>query len=68
MSDRGLYGKYEVKRRDGKPVNWCFVLEIHDPLARIALAVYAGLAVHKGKLKLAEDLYAILDAYEREHD
>lgn len=63
--DKGLYGKYEVRRRDGKPMNWCFVLEIHDPIARVALSFYAAECVRVGKLKLARDLYELLDAYEK---
>lgn len=38
----GLYEKYDV-RKDGEPVEDCFVLEPEDdPAARVALSAYAG--------------------------
>lgn len=51
--DSGLYGKYEV-RRDGDPVEACFVLEPEsDPSARHALSEYAR---HTDDTELANDL------------
>lgn len=56
MSDTeqsGLYSKYEV-RKDGEPVEDCFVLEPeNDPAARVALSAYAG---HTDDEDLKQDL------------
>lgn len=41
MKEKGLFQKYHVTRTDGKPVDWCFVLELKDEYARIALETYA---------------------------
>ena len=49
----GLYGKYEV-RKDGTPVESCFVLEPEsDPAAREALLRYAEATDNE---ELADDL------------
>jgi hypothetical protein len=66
---RGLYGKYFVKRTDGKSEPGqkhenCqyFVLDItHDPFALPALRAYMG-ACAAMYPALAEDLYKILKA------
>lgn len=59
----GLYGKFEVRRRDGrdqpggdKAIARYFVLDyVHDPFARTALAAYADAC--EGELpQLAVDL------------
>lgn len=51
--ERGLYGKYEV-RKDGEPVEECFVLEPEsDSAARKALIEYAEATDNE---QLAEDL------------
>ena len=55
---KGLYEKYIVLRTDGKPVEWCFVLEPHDPLAQECLALYAKLARADGRIQLARDIEA----------
>lgn len=54
-SDRsGLYQKYEV-RKDGEPVEDCFVLEpADDHAARIALIAYANTTDDE---ELADDLW-----------
>ena len=55
---RELYQKYEVKRNDGKSVQWAFVLEDKDPLAIPALEAYAAAARQAGYNPLADDLEA----------
>lgn len=65
--NKGLHEKYHVERTDGKLIEWCFVLEIKDPLARLAMSVYAGQCLRVKKWQLASDLYDILARYEREH-
>lgn len=59
MGDKttGLTGKYLVERVDGKPVNWCFVLQDTDPLTPVALSAYEGAARAAGYGKLADDLF-----------
>lgn len=54
----GLTHKYDVRRVDGKPVRWCFVLEDTDPLARVALVAYAEAARLAGYSELADGLLA----------
>lgn len=54
--DLGLIHKYDVRRTDGKEVEWCFVLEDKDPLAIPALEAYRDAAREAGYLSLAEDL------------
>lgn len=58
MGDKtiGLIGKYHVERTDGKPVEWCFVLQDTDPLAIPALIAYADAAEAAGYGPLAADL------------
>lgn len=61
MSDnkeRGLYGKYYVERRDGKPLkgDMAIVLEIGDPNAWPALMAWAETVREKGYKKLAHDI------------
>jgi len=63
---RGVYEKYRVERVDGKPIEWCFVLEIGDLLARQTLREYVRLSAIAGKGNLASDLEALLDEYEAE--
>jgi hypothetical protein len=53
---RGLFDKYRVERRDGRPVTWCFVLEDTDPLIGPALVAYAAVAYEAGYQKLCRDL------------
>lgn len=57
MDGSGLYRKYRVERVDGKPVDWCFVLQDTDPLAVPALLAYAKAAEAAGETTLAFDLY-----------
>jgi hypothetical protein len=63
MGDKaaGLTKKYEVIRADGKPVEWCFVLEDKDPLAIPALESYARAAMQAGYERLATDLLDKVD-------
>ena len=57
MADKtGLYRKYVVSRADGKLVDWCFVLEPDDLLARRVLTLYAELVEADGNTGLADDL------------
>lgn len=63
--DLGLISKYIVKRTDGKPISWCFVLEDKDPLAWPALLVYADMAEGAGYLQLATDLRAKVASFPR---
>lgn len=50
MNERGLYEKYRVTRTDGRPIDWCFVLEPYrDPAARAALRAYRA-ATHNDAL------------------
>lgn len=49
--ERGLYGKYNVTRTDGRPMGRCFVLAEGDPYAPLALKLYA---------KQCEDTYPLL--------
>lgn len=57
----GLYRKYVVRRTDGKPVDFCFVLEPEkDPAARIALRVYAEATPNE---QLRKDLLAVLEEF-----
>lgn len=52
-TNKGLYGKYEV-RKNGEPVEDCFVLDPEsDPAARVALSAYADATDDDS---LAEDL------------
>lgn len=52
----GLIRKYEVTRVDGKPVDWCFVLQDTDPLAPVGLVAYAAIAWEAGYTRLHRDL------------
>lgn len=54
--DAGLAIRYRVERVDGKPVDWCFVLQDTDPLALPALRAYASAAREAGYAALARDL------------
>jgi len=63
MVEPGLTDKYRVERVDGRPIEFCFVLEIQDPLARMAIAHYAVLARGANKERLAQDLCNILCEY-----
>ena len=56
----GLFHKYDVTRVDGRPVEWCFVLEDKDPLAPAALKAYAAAARRTGAGALAEDLEDVI--------
>lgn len=67
MSKQGIYEKYRVERTDGKPIEWCFVLEIGDPAARVAMIYYACMVKGGERDKLAQDLFAVLDTYCAEH-
>lgn len=58
MTERGLYGKYEVIK-DGEPITDCFVLEPEDDrAARVALKAYAAATENE---ELAEDLFNQFD-------
>lgn len=65
--DLGLIGKYRVERVDGKPVDWCFVLQDTDPLAIPALQAYSQEARRKGYGPLADDLDAKLIELRERH-
>lgn len=60
--NQGLFDKYEVARRDGKPLGACFVLEYdRDPFAFYALLAYASaLGHHPVFMHLQYDLNTIL--------
>lgn len=60
--DRGLYGKYDVRRRDGKPVGQCFVLEVDDPFTHEALLVWADSVRKAGYSELAKDVELMVRA------
>lgn len=61
---KGFYQKYIVTRPEtGKPVSDCFVLRIHDPHAREALAAYAD-SVEAENSILAADIRAWIESYE----
>lgn len=52
-TEQGLYGKYDV-RKDGEPVEDCFVIEpADDPAGREALIRYAEMTDDE---ELAEDI------------
>lgn len=69
--ERGLYGKYQIRRVDGstdkgKKHEKCdyFVLDVtHDPHAAPALFSYAASAKADGYEQLAADLYAKIQPY-----
>lgn len=69
MNEKGLYGKFWVRRRDGrdepggdKEAAAYFVLDfVHDPHALPALLAYAD-SVEADEPALAADLRAIVDA------
>lgn len=57
--NKGLHHKYDVIRRDGKPVGGAFVIEYTDPLAPPVLMAYASLTRRVwGNHILANDLEA----------
>lgn len=57
MDTRGLYEKYDVRRWDGKPMGWTFILEPEkDEAAVRALWEYANAARCLGRSALANDL------------
>lgn len=58
LRSQGLFDKYEVKRRDGKPLagDWCFVMALDDPIACEVLYEYAGKARLRGYSQLANDI------------
>jgi hypothetical protein len=63
--DRGIYDKYEV-RKNGEPVeDWCFILEIDDPVARQAMLKYAEETDNE---KLTKDLREIVDQWGQTND
>ena len=69
----GLYAKYSVRRtRVGKkstPVGGAFVLlPGTDPIARIALGVYAEEARQRGKVELAADIWRWLESLGKKKD
>lgn len=55
-NQRGLYPKYVVERTDGRPIEWCFVLELDDPKAGAALMAYADMCESADNLELATEL------------
>lgn len=69
MSDdrkKGLYGKYQVERNDGKPLkDGCIVLEWGDPNARKGIAAFAQAVRDDGYTALAEDLERKLEEYRK---
>ncbi len=58
MGDRemGLFGKYRVERVDGKSIDRCIVLELHDPNSWPALRVWADTVEADGYTALAHDV------------
>lgn len=54
--NEGLGNKYEVRRLDGRAVNWCFVLQDTDPFAIAALTAYYMQAEAYSYDALADDL------------
>lgn len=66
--EQGLFRKYYVTRVDGKPVDWCFVLQDTDPLALFGLHAYALAARRAGYTALADDLYAKITELEARHN
>jgi hypothetical protein len=62
-AQRGLFPKYDVHRADGKPLKGgsSIVLEIGDPNAWPALAVWAQTVRGDGHLQLAQDVEQLLD-------
>lgn len=61
MTDpRGYYQKYNITRKDGKPVDpITFTIEGHDPFAVPVLRLYADLAYQAGNFDLSRDLIEI---------
>jgi len=59
----GLYEKYEVRRRDGRPLKggMCIVLELGDPNAWPALRTWANTVEADGYGDLAADVRAAVD-------
>lgn len=59
---KGLYRKYRVERRDGKPLKGgqAIVLEVGDPKAWAAIATFAESVEAAGNPKLAADLRRLL--------
>jgi thioredoxin 1 len=55
-NNAGVIKKYDVYRRDGKEVDWAFVLEDIDPLIVPALRAYAQAAYDAGQVGLAASL------------
>lgn len=60
----GLYDKYRVERRDGKPLKggFCIVLEVGDPHARPAISQWAETMHSIGLEELASDVRQMLIA------
>lgn len=54
--ERGLYGKYRVERVDGKGIDRCIVLELHDPNSWDALLTWANTVEVDGYVQLAADV------------
>ena len=65
---RGIYGKYHVKRTDGKPVSRCIVLELKDPLARVGILAWADAVEAAGYEALASDARAWVAEAEQSDD
>lgn len=65
---RGLYGKYQVERTDGKPMGRCIVLELDDPNAWDALETWAGTVGRAGYRSLALDVQFFLREARSRHE
>lgn len=60
---KGLYKKYNVTERSGKPVEgFTFVLRLADPHARVALQAYAD-SVRAENFQLAADIEDAIRSY-----
>lgn len=64
---KGLYQKYDVKRKDGREITQgSFVLELKDPKARKAILTYAAeLEKEGGNKELVYDLKSWVGKYEK---
>lgn len=65
MGDKklGLIKKYHVERVDGKAIQDAIVLEFKDPIARVALSVWATEMRAKGYVKCADEVQSLLKYY-----
>lgn len=56
MDKQGLYKKYNVERADGKPIEWCFVLDKKDPAIEPILRKIIECYLRDDRKALAMDL------------